>query len=91
MSLMQLEELLHWQIGPALRTVPGIVEVNGFGGQDRQYEVLLDPARLQAASVSVADVAKALEPSTANAGGGYIEHDREHIVVGTDGIVRNRE
>jgi cobalt-zinc-cadmium resistance protein CzcA len=91
MSLMQLEEMLHWQIGPALRTVPGIVEMNGFGGHDRQYEVLLDPARLQAASVSVADVAAALQRSNANAGGGYIEHDREHIVIGTDGIVRNRD
>jgi len=89
MSLMQLEELLDWQIAPQLRTVPGIVEVNSFGGEDKQYQVLLDPRRLQASGVSVAQVADALHNSNANAGGGYIEHDREHFVIGTDGLVKN--
>jgi heavy metal efflux system protein len=89
MSLMQLEELLDWQIAPQLRTVPGIVEVNSFGGEDKQYQVLLDPKRLQASGVSVAQVADALHDSNANAGGGYIEHDREHFVIGTDGLVKN--
>jgi cobalt-zinc-cadmium resistance protein CzcA len=89
LTLMQLEELLDWQIAPMLRTVPGIVEVNSFGGEDRQYQVVLDPKRLQASGISVAQVALALEKSNANAGGGYIEHDREHFVIGTDGLVKN--
>ena len=89
LSLMQLEELLDWQIAPQLRTVPGVVEVNSFGGEDRQYQVLLDPKRLQAAGISVAQVVDALERSNANAGGGYIEHNREHFVIGTDGLVKN--
>jgi cobalt-zinc-cadmium resistance protein CzcA len=89
LSAMQLEELLDWQVGPQLRTVPGIVEVNSFGGEDRQYQVVLDPKRLQAAGVSVAQVAEALERSNANAGGGYIEHNREHFVIGTSGLVKN--
>jgi len=89
MTLMQIEELLDWQISPQLRTVPGIVEVNSFGGEDRQYQVILDPKRLQASGISVAQVVEALEKSNANAGGGYIEHDREHFVIGTDGLVKN--
>ena len=89
MTLMQIEEVLDWQIAPQLRTVKGIVEVNSFGGEDKQYQVILDPKRLQAAGVSVAQVAEALEKSNANAGGGYIEHNREHFVIGTDGLVRN--
>lgn len=89
MSLMQLEELLDWQLAPQLRTVPGVVEVNSFGGEDRQYQVVLDPKRLQASGVSVAEVVSALEKSNANAGGGYIEHDREHFVVGTQGLVKD--
>jgi cobalt-zinc-cadmium resistance protein CzcA len=89
LTLMQLEELLDWQIGPVLRTVPGVVEVNSFGGEDRQYQVVLDPKRLQAAGVSVAQVIEALERSNANAGGGYIEHAREHFVIGTTGLVRS--
>ncbi len=48
LTLMQLEEVLDWQIAPALRTVPGIVEVNSFGGEEKQYQVMLDPKRLQA-------------------------------------------
>jgi len=89
MTLMQLAELLDWQIGPQLRMVPGVVEVNSFGGEDRQYQVVLDPKRLQAAGVSVAQVVAALEKSNANAGGGYIEHNREHFVIGSDGLVKD--
>ena len=87
LSLMQLEEQLDWYIGPQLRMVPGVVEVNSFGGEDRQYQVVLDPARLQATGVSIAQVVDALQKSNANAGGGYIEHEREYFVIGTDGLV----
>ncbi len=87
MTLMQIEELLDWVIAPQLRMVPGIVEVNSFGGEDRQYQVVLDPKRLQAAGISVAEVVRALETSNANAGGGYIEHHDEHFVIGTKGLV----
>src|SRR5688572_14829006 len=86
-SLMELEELLDWYIGPQLRTVPGIVEVNSFGGEDRQYQVVVDPKRLQAAGVSVGEVIRALERANANAGGGYVEHNREQVVIGTMGLV----
>ncbi|MBP9111190.1 MAG: efflux RND transporter permease subunit [Polyangiaceae bacterium] len=89
LSLMQREEILDWQIAPQLRTVPGLIEVNSFGGEDKQYQVVLDPKRLQAAGVSVAQVITALEKSNANAGGGYIQHNREQFVIGTDGLVKN--
>ncbi len=87
LTLMQLEELLDWYIAPQLRMVPGIVEVNSFGGEDRQYQVVLDPGRLQATGLSIAQVIDALGRANANAGGGYIEHEREHFVIGTDGLV----
>ncbi len=89
LTLMQLEEQLDWFIAPQLRLVPGIVEVNSFGGEDRQYQVVLEPARLQATGVSIAQVIEALQKSNANAGGGYIEHNREHFVIGTDGLVKS--
>ena len=89
LTVMQLEELLDWQIGPLLRTVPGVVDVNSFGGEDRQYQVVIEPKRLQAAGISVAQVVDALGKSNANAGGGYIEHNREHFVLGTRGLVTN--
>ncbi|MFT3769284.1 MAG: CusA/CzcA family heavy metal efflux RND transporter [Minicystis sp.] len=89
LTLMQREELLDWYVSPALRTVPGIVEVNSFGGEDKQYQVVIDPKRLQAAGMSIVEVARALEKSNANAGGGYIEHNREHFVIGTDGLIKS--
>jgi cobalt-zinc-cadmium resistance protein CzcA len=86
---MKLEEILDWQIRPALRTVPGIVEVDSFGGARREYQVVLDPARLQAAGVSVSQVVDALDRSNANAGGGYVEHNRERYVIGSRGLVKD--
>jgi cobalt-zinc-cadmium resistance protein CzcA len=86
-TLMELEETLDWYIGPQLRTVPGIVEVNSFGGEDKQYQVVVDPKRLQAMGLSIGEVIHALERANANAGGGYVEHNREQIVIGTVGLV----
>ncbi|MCA9717878.1 MAG: efflux RND transporter permease subunit [Myxococcales bacterium] len=91
MGLMELEELLDWYIGPQLRSVPGVVEVNTFGGENREYQVVLDPELLRASGLSIADVASAIEKTNANAGGGYIERDREHFVIGTDGLVTSRQ
>ncbi|MBI5495919.1 MAG: efflux RND transporter permease subunit [Deltaproteobacteria bacterium] len=85
--LMELEELLDWYIGPQLRMVPGVVEANSFGGENKQYQVIVDPARLQSLGLSLQDVDSALEKSNANAGGGYIEHQREHFVIGSSGLV----
>jgi cobalt-zinc-cadmium resistance protein CzcA len=88
-TLMELEETLDWYIAPRLRTVPGIVEVNSFGGEDKQYQVVIDPSRLQAMGLSVEEIARALEHSNANAGGGYIEHNREQFVIGSLGLVKS--
>ena len=88
-TLMQLEELLDWYIGPQLRTVPGIVESNSFGGENKEYQVVVDPQRLQAAGISAHEVVAALERSNGNAGGGYIERHRAQIVIGTYGLVHS--
>ncbi len=87
LSLMQLEELLDWEIAPALRTVPGVVELNSMGGENRQYELVVDPDRLHALGLSIGEVVTAVERSNANAGGGYVEHADEQIVIGTQGLV----
>jgi heavy metal efflux system protein len=87
LSSMELQEVLHWQIVPQLRTVPGVVELNGHGGDVREYAVLLDPGKLQAAGVSVAQVVQALEKSNSNIGGGYIEHNQEQYVIRSAGLI----
>lgn len=88
LPVIETTELLDWVIVPQLRGVPGVVEVNAFGGRRKQYQVALDPARLRASGVSVDDVARAIRENNGNAGGGYVEHAREHMVVGVEGLFR---
>ncbi len=87
LTVMKTTELLQWVVAPQLRTVPGVVDVNTFGGETKQYQVALDPRRLRAAGVSVEEVADAVRKSNSNGGGGYIEHNREQFVIGTNGLV----
>ena len=88
-SLMELETILDWDLMPQLRTVPGVVELNSFGGEDKQYEVKLDPRKLGAVGLGLADVVQALDRSNANAGGGYIERNRESVVIRSEGLITN--
>ena len=89
LSLMQRKELLDWYIAPQLRLVPGVVDVNAIGGQVREYQVTLDPLRLAASGVSVGEVIDAVDRANANAGGGYIEHNQEQLVIGSNGLVQS--
>ncbi|CAN5181321.1 CusA/CzcA family heavy metal efflux RND transporter [soil metagenome] len=90
-SPRELKEALDWYIAPQLRMVPGVVEVNSFGGEIKQYQVALDPRRLQASGISVSDVVTSIEQANGNAGGGYLEHGREQLVVGSVGLITSVE
>jgi cobalt-zinc-cadmium resistance protein CzcA len=67
--------------------VPGVVEVNSFGGELKTYQVALDPARLVAYKVRLETVFTALEDNNANAGGAYIEHAQEQYIIRGEGLV----
>jgi cobalt-zinc-cadmium resistance protein CzcA len=88
-SPRELKETLDWYIAPQLRMVPGVVEVNSFGGETKQYEVALDARRLQASGITVADVVAAIGQANGNAGGGYIESGQEQLVVGSVGLIQS--
>lgn len=90
-STEELRTIVDWQIAPKLRQVPGVVEVVGYGGADKQYRVTLDPARLAAHAVSVGEVRDALERDNRLAGGGYVEHEKEQIVLRGDARFRGLE
>ncbi len=81
LSLMDLRDVLEWQIVPRLRAVPGVVEVNAFGGELRTFEVRVTPESLAAHDLRLADVFEALEANNVNVGGGYIEKGREQMLV----------
>ena len=90
-SLSELRSILDWQIAFQLRSVPGVVEVNTFGGELKTYEIQVDPAQLQNYGISFADVFKALDENNGNSGGGYIAHGAEQRLVRGQGLVTSLE
>ncbi len=88
-SLMELRTILDWQIAFQLRSVPGVIEVNTFGGELKTYEVQIDPHALLNYSISLSRVFEALEENNANAGGGYIAHGAEQQLIRGEGLVES--
>ena len=69
--------------------MPGVVEVNTFGGELKTYEVQLDPARLTALDIALGDVFEAIERNNANAGGAYIQQSGEQLLIRGEGLIAN--
>lgn len=88
---MELRTLLDWTVAYRLRGVPGVVEVNSFGGQLKTYQVTLNPEALTAYGLSVGDVLDALRANNRNVGGGYIAHQGEQILVRGEGLILDLE
>lgn len=80
-SAMELRTVLEWQVLHHLRSVPGVVEVNPFGGELETYEVQVDPDRLLAQGLGLDRVLVALAENNANAGGAYLEHAGEQRLI----------
>jgi cobalt-zinc-cadmium resistance protein CzcA len=89
LPLIELKALEDWVVEPAYRTVPGIADVVSFGGQVKQYQVDVDPAKLQAFGVTLAQVEQAIAAANANSGGGFLEHGYEKQVVRGVGLFRS--
>ncbi len=89
LSAMERRTLLDWEIAPRLRAVPGVTEVNVWGGLPKQYQVVVDPAKLVGYGLSLKQVFEAVERGTGNSGGGYIERNREQYVIRGEGLARS--
>lgn len=82
-DLMELRRLIDWQVKPRLLSVQGVTQILIYGGDLRQYQVLVDPAKLQAYEVSLQSVTEAVEKANVNAPGGFlITSDREMLIRG---------
>ena len=90
-SSMELRSILEWDIAFKLRSVPGVVEVNTYGGELKTYEVQLDANKLVSYNLSLQQVIEALERNNFSTGGGYIEHNREQQVIRGEGLVGSLE
>ena len=88
-SPLELKSLEDWVVERKLRTVPGVVDVVGFGGPTKQYQVNVDPLKLKSYALTLAQVFDALSKGNRNAGGAYIEHGAEMYVVRGLGLVQS--
>ena len=90
-SLMELRSILDWDIAFKLRSTPGVVEVNSYGGEAKTYQVSLDADRLTSLNVSLQEVFAAIERNNRNAGGAYIERNQEQYVIRGEGLIETLE
>jgi cobalt-zinc-cadmium resistance protein CzcA len=88
-SLMDLRTLQDWVVKPQLRTVPGVTEVNSFGGEVKQIQALIEPEKLVSYRLSLHQVLEALAQTSSVAGGNYIEHNKEQYIVRGLGLAEN--
>ena len=86
---MNLKSLETWVVEKNLKSVPGVVDTNPFGGPTREYQVRLDPDKLVSYGLSIAQVEQQLSNNNANGGGSFIQAGLQQINVREVGLVRN--
>lgn len=90
-SLSDLRTIQDWVVKRQLSGIPGVVEVNTWGGYLKTYEVSINPEQLRAMDVSIFEVFDALEQNNGVAGGGYIEKTNESYFIRGEGLVGSLE
>jgi cobalt-zinc-cadmium resistance protein CzcA len=88
LTLLERRSLLDWVIRPALRTLPGVADVNALGGQVRSFEVMPDNAALQARGVALGQLRQALESNNRNDGAGRLKDGEEVLLVRSEGAIK---
>src|SRR5262245_34976240 len=78
---VQLRTLHDWVVRPSLRTVPGVAEVNSWGGREKQYQVRIDPQRLLKYGLTFAQVEEAVRANNLSVGGGDLSRAGEVFLV----------
>jgi cobalt-zinc-cadmium resistance protein CzcA len=89
--LMRLRTIQDAIVRPYLKTVPGVTDINSFGGYVRQYQVQVDPDRLRKFDLSLKQVFGALAASNANAGGNVLEKGSEQALVRGLGLMQSAQ
>jgi cobalt-zinc-cadmium resistance protein CzcA len=87
--LTELRTVQDWVISPQLKSVPGVSEVNSFGGYIRQFQVIMDPDRLLAYGLGPGDVYDAVRDNNQNVGGGFLDRHSEQFLIRGIGLVRS--
>ncbi|UCS92474.1 CusA/CzcA family heavy metal efflux RND transporter [Echinicola marina] len=88
-NITDLRTIQDWIIRRQMAMVPGVVEVNAFGGKIKQYEVAVAPDELRAIGISILDIYEALQKNNQNTGGAYIERSHQANFIRGEGLIRN--
>ncbi|MHC1763687.1 MAG: efflux RND transporter permease subunit [Verrucomicrobiia bacterium] len=88
-SLTELREIQDWVIKPELRKVPGVAEVNSWGGFEKQFHVVAEPERLVKYGLTLEQLVEALETNNQNVGGGQVVRGGESLLVHGLGLTTN--
>ncbi len=86
---MELRTIQDWIVKRQMAMLPGVVEVNSFGGRTKQYEVSVNPDKLRSMGIRVSDVFNALESNNENTGGAYIEKNHQANFIRGEGLMRS--
>ena len=85
-SLTDVRTFFDWVVKPSLRKVPGVAEINAWGGEKKQYQIRIDPDRLITYDISFEQVVDAIKATNMNAGGSNINRGTETLII--QGIAR---
>jgi len=90
-SVTELRTIQDWIVKRQLSGIPGVVEVNTWGGFLKQYEVAINPSKLNAMNIPVSKIYDALEKNNSIAGGGYIEKTNQAFFIRGEGLIKSLE
>lgn len=88
LSLMEHRSLLDWVIRPALRTVPGVADVNSLGGLVRSFEIIPDNTRMSARGIGIDKLQEAIQTNNRNDGAGRMTDGEEALIVRAEGRIK---
>lgn len=91
LDIMELRSIQDFFVKPQLRTVPGVTEINSFGGLVKQYHVNVDPAKLLSYDLTLDKVFDAVSKNNSVAGANYLEHANEQYIIRGLGMVEKIE
>ncbi|MGZ8374870.1 MAG: efflux RND transporter permease subunit [Nitrospira sp.] len=87
-ELTDQRTMQEWVLRPLLKGVPGVIDVNGMGGFVKQYQVLVDPAKLRKFDLTLQQIYEAVVKNNANVGGNVLERHAERSIVRGLGLIR---
>jgi cobalt-zinc-cadmium resistance protein CzcA len=90
-DLRELTDLQNWVIIPRLKQVSGVVDVTNFGGITTQYQIEIDPSKLEQYNLSLSDIQTSINNNNANAGGSILPQGDQGFVIRGIGLVNNLE